>query len=264
MSDVIEQLDKEFGLEIPILLFGYSKMRRCISHRSTQRVPTHVLLSLGKGHSIENFVQALGRGTFNGLESVLKSNGHDCVTILADKEDLTAAQKYIQFLEYLVDQINKGNTLDAALAGASGKFPDSTNFLRHSDRKIGLRKDFRERFRDADIFEELEDDDDEEEEYEAYQGDILLRQKYAQNTTALRILNAWENLKDGTAKTLSPSVIRRTFLNFYHEDGHGISLEDVTSIMKDFEKDEIVAQKRRGWKVVNWTEAMYLIQTLPD
>jgi hypothetical protein len=150
ISEVIESLDNEVGLEMPIFLFGYSKMRRCISQRSSKRVPTHMLLSLGKGHNVENFVQALGRGTFNGRESVLGANGHDNVTVLLDEQDFIAAQKYVKFFDHFVDRIKAGDKTEDALSRTSGRFPDSTNFFRHSERKIGLRKDFRARLEDMD------------------------------------------------------------------------------------------------------------------
>lgn len=68
ISEVLNKLDDEFGLQMPIFVFGYSKMKRCISYRSDRRVPTHMVLSLGFGQSDESFIQAIGRATFNGLE----------------------------------------------------------------------------------------------------------------------------------------------------------------------------------------------------
>ena len=63
ISQVLDQLDVELGLEVPIFVFGYSKMKRCISYRSSRRVPTHIVNSLGPGQSVENFIQSLGRAT---------------------------------------------------------------------------------------------------------------------------------------------------------------------------------------------------------
>ena len=92
VSEVIDRLDEDLGLEMPIFVFAFSKMRRCISYRSEKRVPTHMVLSLGDFQSNEAYIQALGRATFNGLETVLKANGFPHVTILTTKNDLAMAQ----------------------------------------------------------------------------------------------------------------------------------------------------------------------------
>lgn len=66
MSEVIEQIDKRVGLEIPMAIFGYSRVVRCVSFRSSVRVPTHMILCRGPGYSLEDYIQALGRAAFNG------------------------------------------------------------------------------------------------------------------------------------------------------------------------------------------------------
>ena len=53
--------DKRFGLDMPVLIFGYNKLKRSISYRSDQRVPTQVIMYHRKGQSIENVRQAVGR-----------------------------------------------------------------------------------------------------------------------------------------------------------------------------------------------------------
>lgn len=40
MSEVLDLIDKKFGLGMPVIIFGYSKMRRSFSFRSLGRVPT--------------------------------------------------------------------------------------------------------------------------------------------------------------------------------------------------------------------------------
>lgn len=84
IADVIQKLD-EFGIGVPIF-----------------------------------FVQALGRGTFNGRKSVLKENGNEYVKVLTDKDDFTAAHKYVNFFDHFVGRIRLGNLTEDALAGASG------------------------------------------------------------------------------------------------------------------------------------------------
>jgi hypothetical protein len=41
VSETITSVDTKHGLDIPVFIFGYSKMKRCISYRSSARVPTH-------------------------------------------------------------------------------------------------------------------------------------------------------------------------------------------------------------------------------
>jgi hypothetical protein len=257
ISEVIESLDNEVGLEMPIFLFGYSKMRRCISQRSSKRVPTHMLLSLGKGHNVENFVQALGRGTFNGRESVLGANGHDNVTVLLDEQDFIAAQKYVKFFDHFVDRIKAGDKTEDALSRTSGRFPDSTNFFRHSERKIGLRKDFRARLEDMDAFEELEDGDDEVSL--GVQGDPLLKAKYATNVLAQRVILAMSNQAERSKKEhISITDTQRMFKKRCHRDPLNLS-GDLLKILEGFEKDGIMTKTDQGWHVPDWSAALFLI-----
>lgn len=81
IGTVLNEIDNKYGLEMPIAIFGYTKMCRGISFRSDKRVPTHMLLSLGRGHNISTIVQSLGRATFNG-KTILNDNGFDSVTVL--------------------------------------------------------------------------------------------------------------------------------------------------------------------------------------
>ena len=73
IGDILNSIDddEDYGLNIPIFIFGFSKMRRGISFRSDKRVPTHMVMSLGRGHNISTVVQTLGRATFKF--SLLKS-----------------------------------------------------------------------------------------------------------------------------------------------------------------------------------------------
>lgn len=98
MSEVIELIYNLFGLEIPMAIFGYSRLCRCVSFRSSKRVPTCMILCRGPGYSLEDYIQALGRATFNGL-STLRANGHESVTILTDQNDFLAAKKYCSFVK---------------------------------------------------------------------------------------------------------------------------------------------------------------------
>ena len=139
MSEVIQRLDDKYGLDLPIFVFGYSKMRRCISYRSEHRVPTHMVLMLGQGQSNENFIQAIGRATFNGLEA-LKRNGHENPKILTNEDDFLMALKYGNYMEKVHARRNQGDTALEALLGQNELFTDEENFLLHSNRKTGQDK----------------------------------------------------------------------------------------------------------------------------
>jgi hypothetical protein len=71
IGNVIEEVDQQQGLHMPIMIFGFTKMRRGVSYRSNQRVPTHLVISLGRGHNAMNVIQAMGRATFKGKTQVV-------------------------------------------------------------------------------------------------------------------------------------------------------------------------------------------------
>ena len=138
VSEVIAEFDSKYGLEMPIFVFGYSKMKRCISYRSSARVPTHIVLFMGQGHSVENLVQALGRATFTGKD-LLESNGHESVTYLMGSQDAAVVTKHVAYVEEIQRRLDQNETLDEAMRGAKEKLPDNTNYLRHTNRKTGQR-----------------------------------------------------------------------------------------------------------------------------
>jgi hypothetical protein len=126
IADVINRLDEEYGLTMPIFVFGWTKMRRCISYRSDKRVPTHMVLLLGYNQSDESYIQALGRATFNGLETTLAKNGHSHVTILTSSDDFVMAKKYQNFVQDMNQRIKAGENPRNLLRAAEKLF-DGTN-----------------------------------------------------------------------------------------------------------------------------------------
>ena len=79
--------------QCPIALFGYSMMIRGTSFRpdresKSPRVPSHIVLKMGNGMSIEKLVQAFGRATFTEVPPGAK------VHVLARKIDLEVTQQY--------------------------------------------------------------------------------------------------------------------------------------------------------------------------
>lgn len=142
LSDAIQSIDREYGLEMPVAVFGFTKMRRCVSCRSDQRFPTHIVLSMGMGHCVENLGQALGRATGNGA-SVLKTNGFHEVTILTLEEDWLVTMKYQNFVSEIHDRVKNGEqgTAGEALGSNEIPFSDNANFQRHSKRRIGQQRE---------------------------------------------------------------------------------------------------------------------------
>lgn len=118
IADVINRLDEEYGLQIPIFVFGWTKMRRCISYRSDRRVPTHMVLLLGQNQSDESYIQALGRATFNGLETVLAKNGHSHITVLTSKNDFAMARKHQNFVQDISTRVKAGENRQDIISAA--------------------------------------------------------------------------------------------------------------------------------------------------
>ena len=152
ISEVIASLDSEYTLSMPIFVFGYTKMRRCVSYRSTSRVPTHMVLMLGIGYSIESFIQAIGRATFNGLNSVLNANGHQHVIVLVSYDDFLSAKKYVKWVEEVIKRQKMGYSMSEAIQGGGEKFPDEVNWFRHTNRKCGQDKNNKRKLPSDDAF----------------------------------------------------------------------------------------------------------------
>jgi hypothetical protein len=136
IGDALKFIDEQYGLEMPVIIFGYTKMRRGVSFRSADRVPTHMVLSLGRGHSISNVVQTLGRATFNG-QNLLIENGFDNVTVLMTSNDLTMCRKIQNYVNHVACRIPQGDSFAEAVKGTIQKVPECANFIRHTCRELG-------------------------------------------------------------------------------------------------------------------------------
>jgi len=244
ISEVLAELNKEFGLGMPVFVFGYWKLCRGLSIRSLRRVPTHFVIFLGNGISIENYTQALGRGTFNGIDSVLKKNGHAHVTVLTSKDDFNGAKKYIKFLDLLHDRLEQGESPEEAITGAKGKFPDSANFLRHFDkRRIGQRKNLKAHLNEEDLFEEPVDDDDDDEYSHGtvFEGDHAKQQRYWNDNVAQRVLRSFLDLKEEDREfSCTVKQIITKFNDTYQDDGVKMTKVTLKKILDDYEKNSIV------------------------
>ena len=104
VSQVLEDLDKRFGLDVPIFLLGFSTLGRGVSTRSSRRVTTHIQVCQGGGHSLDNLIQSYGRATGN-VKSVLRKNlgANAQIKVLTVEADWKASQAYVQFCQAKVD-----------------------------------------------------------------------------------------------------------------------------------------------------------------
>ncbi|CAB9502599.1 expressed unknown protein [Seminavis robusta] len=249
VSEIITQIDKVVGLETPIIIFGYSRMCRCVSFRSSTRVPTHMILSRGPGYSLEDYIQALGRATFNGL-SVLKQNGHSNVTILTNENDFLAAKKYSTFVQEVNVKIkeNSGISLVEALRSATKKLPDEANCFRHTNRKIGRRKDLKMKIPGREAFEEPSSLNDLQNKKDRYWNDKMTQ----------RVMKLFLELAIGDASfcCCTDELVSAYEETYATEEGQGISVgkAQLKKILTDLEKDVIFEKvKQEGDTELAWT-----------
>jgi hypothetical protein len=112
LSDVLNKLDDQSGLHVPIFVFGFFKMSRGVSCRSDLRVPTHIVAALGIGYSIESVVQALGRATFNGKSTLERNVGAGAkVQVLTVESDFKAVQVYQKFMRHIAGKRKNNATV---------------------------------------------------------------------------------------------------------------------------------------------------------
>ena len=181
INDSIEIIDNDpkYGVNTPIFVFAYTKMTRGISFRSDARVPTHLVFSLGMGHNAMNVVQTLGRTTFNGKD-LLSANGWDHVSVLTIKDDLIMAKKK-QALVHDIFQMLENKPTCTLRRAIMAKKADSTNFIRHTERKISQMKDFTQLCKDVTTFErpweDVEDSDEEDSDEEDSDEEELRRRR---------------------------------------------------------------------------------------
>lgn len=136
ICEVLDSIRENF--QGPIFVFGFALMKRGISYRSTTDVPNYIVLNMGGGHTIENYVQSVGRATFVG-KNLLEENGHSHVTALmptADWNMVKAWQKYI--LEF-DRRVSLGERVLDAMSGAKEALPEYADYLQFTTRRTGVR-----------------------------------------------------------------------------------------------------------------------------
>ncbi|KAL7540610.1 hypothetical protein ACHAXR_010249 [Thalassiosira sp. AJA248-18] len=198
IGQLLEHIDEQYGLDIPVFIFGYTKMCRGVSFRSSNRVPTHMIMALGRGHNISTIVQTLGRATFNG-SNLLQDNGFDCIRVLTTSNDYTTCVKKQNYINQVAHRIQLGDDFPAAVTGANEKMADSANFLRHTFREIGRVKGMRKQFEDwvdfDDVPKELSPDEEE------------TKEKFWSNTDAQILLRSLARLRKGHALVHPDDII---------------------------------------------------------
>jgi hypothetical protein len=152
VSDVLSAIICLQGIDCPVAVFGYSRMLRGESFRSScvapeaggsplAIVPTHILCGLGERQSYENLVQMLGRAT-GTFRAELAANGHKAVRVLASWQDFDAACAYLSFQEELARRLSESDEgLEAALGSLAVPYASQCNFLQlASTRSLGNAK----------------------------------------------------------------------------------------------------------------------------
>ena len=108
---VLTQVDIDFP-QTPIFVFGYSQMQRGISYRSSNRVPTHMVLQFGKAMSLCRLVQAAGRANGKQAEKLCENMGFPPgqakVKLLTNNRDFDAIRNYPAFLEEIRRAMRNG------------------------------------------------------------------------------------------------------------------------------------------------------------
>jgi hypothetical protein len=138
ISQVIQHADDEDGLDMPLVVIGYSQMIRGDSFRSDYRVPTHMCCALGTCMSIDKMVQAMGRATYG--DSKLEQNGFTHVTVLTFANDYDTAKAYPVWLQEMNDKIKGGMSIGDALS-SSATYTDQANVTFGQNRTIGQKRD---------------------------------------------------------------------------------------------------------------------------
>lgn len=219
ISDAIEDIDETCGLETPLFIFGFSKMRRGVSFRSSRRVPTHFLVALGRGYNCSNVVQTLGRATFNG-KSILKENGFSHVTMLTNHQDLRMASKMQEFIEEIYRRIENGCDFYDAV---KNEMHDNANFLRHTSRELGLLKGQRHTLLDMTNFGNI---------IELDKADVITKENIWNDEVAQKIVRTIMNLLDSHLQ-FDAADVRGAYFDIYEETMKKGALNQTLRIFED-------------------------------
>ena len=235
IGEAIEQIDNDSGLDMPVFVFGFSMMRRGISFRSNNRVPTHLVIALGMAHNAMNTVQAHGRGTYNGRD-VLNRNGFENVTVLLQNNDLLMTLAHTQFNEKTAQRLKDGKeTMVDVMTGRKQKLSDAANFARHTSRKLGQRKGDREKFqeRTRNAFHEP---------VGLAPGEEHKKTKYWNNPVAQRIMRVLWDLSQASGESSQLADIQEAFNDTFLKVHHRITHKVLKPLLAALVRDSIVSK----------------------
>lgn len=233
IGEIIKIIDEEQGLEMPVFVFAFSKMKRGISYRSDQRVPTHFVLSLGRGHNAMNVIQAMGRATFNG-KNILTQNGFGHVTLLSTATDFTMAQRALNFIDQVQRRVNEGEKLVDVIRGNLQEFKDTANFLRFTNRELGQLQGQRNELETLTTFETPAALNSQEED---------IRKEYSENAEVQRVLRTMYDLAcKNPGETFEMTDIQEAHNDTY-QDKNYIAPRRLSQLLVEL-SDKSVIQKR--------------------
>ena len=133
LGTLIDAIDKnkKYGLKMPIIVCGYYAMKRSRSFRSSERVPTSMIMCLGKGQSNENCRQAIGRASFNGRNILQRNRKTSKIKILCPREDFEMIKKHDRLVVEII-KLYKDHGMSSWKDISSELLGSSKNYYLHS------------------------------------------------------------------------------------------------------------------------------------
>ncbi|CAB9506184.1 expressed unknown protein [Seminavis robusta] len=236
VDDVIGEIDDLHGLDTPVFCFGFSKMSRGCSYRSVRRVPTHMIISLGRGHNIMSYVQALGRATFNG-KSILSKNGFSAVTVLTTPQDYTTAVKELRFVDEMFRRVWDGETFRQALTGAKTMIPDAANFLRNTPRAVSRLKRHREQLQISKF---------EKPPKELSLPEKVVRQKHFTDELTQKVLRVICECSNKNASAMCADDVMEAFNDTFLDDEVQILMKKLRPILRSLVDDAVIQRSEKS------------------
>lgn len=134
VDEFITRVRTAMSVAMPIILLGYNAINRGLSLRTDTIVPTHIVVALQPGQSVERVVQTLGRGTgnFRGLQ-------RHPVRVLTWRKDYELALKYAGSTEDMQARMAEDQGL-GFLGAAAATMSGMSGGLRETPRPVAKRK----------------------------------------------------------------------------------------------------------------------------
>lgn len=131
LGDLLDEIDPN----ITVVIFGYNGMKRSRSFRSDDRVPSSMILCLGKGQSNENCRQAAGRLTFKGRNILQRNHKTNKVLLLCPKDDFEIIQSHDPLVKKMITLLGQ---MELSPDERRSEFHSSKhNYLHNTERKTG-------------------------------------------------------------------------------------------------------------------------------